>query len=124
MATASLNGRRRIVVTGLGAITPLGPNVESTWTALLAGETGAGPITLFDASAYPVTFACEAKDFDPERWMDRKTARRMDRFAQLIVAAARQAETDCGLDVSKEPDRAGAAIATGIGGIRSYQDCY
>jgi 3-oxoacyl-[acyl-carrier-protein] synthase II len=120
----SLNGRRRVVITGLGAVTPLGNDVRSTWDNLIAGGSGAGPITQFDATDFPVTFACEVKDFVPSDWVDHKQARRMDRFAQLIVAAARQAEADSGLDVSKEADRVGAAIATGIGGLKSYQDCY
>jgi 3-oxoacyl-[acyl-carrier-protein] synthase II len=120
----SLNGRRRVVITGLGAITPLGNDVRSTWEALIAGESGAGPITQFDTSDFPVTFACEVKDFDPSNWIDYKQARRMDRFAQLIVAAARQAEEDAGIDIAKEADRIGASIATGIGGLKSYQDCY
>jgi len=124
MNGASLNGRRRVVITGLGAVTPLGPDVETTWTRLVAGESGAGPITQFDATGYPVQFACEVKEFDPARWIDRKQARRMDRFAQLIVAAARQAEADAGLEIAKEPDRVGASIATGIGGIKSFQDCF
>jgi 3-oxoacyl-[acyl-carrier-protein] synthase II len=118
------NGRARIVITGIGAITPLGKDAESSWQTLIAGESGAGPITLFDASNYPVHFACELKDFDPTDWMDRKTARRMDRFAQMIVAAARQAEADAGLDIAMEPDRIGTSVATGIGGLQSYQDCY
>src|SRR5829696_10476928 len=118
------NGRARIVITGVGAVTPLGKDVESSWETLIAGKSGAGPITLFDTSRYPVHFGCEVKEFDPTDWMDRKTARRMDRFAQMIVAAARQAETDAGLDVAKEPDRIGAAVATGIGGLQAYQDCY
>jgi 3-oxoacyl-[acyl-carrier-protein] synthase II len=120
----SLNGRRRVVITGLGAVTPLGNDVRSTWESLIRGESGAGPITQFDAGEFPVTFACEVKDFEPSDWIDHKQARRMDRFAQLIVAAARQAEKDSGLDVAKEADRVGAAIATGIGGLKSYQDCY
>jgi len=120
----SLNGRRRVVITGLGAVTPLGNDVRSTWDTLIAGGSGAGPITQFDATDFPVTFACEVKDFVPSDWVDHKQARRMDRFAQLILAAARQAESDSGLDVSKESDRVGAAIATGIGGLKSYQDCY
>ena len=120
----SVNGRRRVVITGLGALTPLGNDARSTWDALIAGGNGAGPITQFDITDFPVTFACEVKDFDPAEWIDRKQARRMDRFAQLIVAAARQAEQDSGLDIAKEADRVGAAIATGIGGLKSYQDCY
>ncbi len=120
----SLNGRRRVVITGLGAVTPLGNDVRSTWEALIAGESGAAPITQFDTSGFPVTFACEVKDFNPADWIDFKQARRMDRFAQLIVAAARQAEQDAGIDVAKEADRIGAAIATGIGGLKAFQDCY
>jgi 3-oxoacyl-[acyl-carrier-protein] synthase II len=120
----SWNGRRRVVITGLGAVTPLGNDVESTWSNLVAGQSGAGEITAFDASEYPVNFACELKDFDPAQWIERKQARRMDRFAQMIVAAARQAEADSGLDVEAEAERIGASIATGIGGLKAFQDCY
>jgi 3-oxoacyl-[acyl-carrier-protein] synthase II len=120
----SMNGRRRVVVTGLGAVTPLGNDVETTWANLLAGESGAGEITHFDHTDYPVHFACELKEFDPAQWMDRKRARRMDRFAQMILAAARQAEADAGIDIKAETDRIGASVATGIGGLQSYQDCY
>jgi 3-oxoacyl-[acyl-carrier-protein] synthase II len=124
VSTYSQNGRRRIVITGIGAVTPLGNDVESSWESLLAGRSGAGPITQFDATDYGVHFACELKDFDPAEWIDRKQARRMDRFAQMIVAAARQAEADSGLEVGKEPDRIGASVATGIGGLKAFQDCY
>ena len=120
----SYNGRRRVVVTGMGAVTPLGLDVESSWSALLAGESGAGPITRFDHTDYKVHFACEVKGLDPADWMDKKDARRVDRFTHLIVAAARQAETDSGLDIAKEADRIGASIATGIGGLASFQDAY
>jgi 3-oxoacyl-[acyl-carrier-protein] synthase II len=121
---ASLNGRRRVVVTGLGAVSPLGLDVESSWSSLLAGDSGAAEITQFDHSNYKVHFACEVKDFDPTVWIDRKEARRMDRFTHLILAAARQAESDSGIDIGSEADRVGASIATGIGGIRSFQECY
>src|SRR5712691_8293981 len=122
----STNGRRRVVITGLGCVSPLGNSVDDTWRNLVAGESGAGEITAFDHTTGPYTvhFACELKDFDPTVWIDRKAARRMDRFAQMILAAARQAEADSGVDVSKEPERIGASVATGIGGLRSYQDCY
>src|SRR5881398_2958937 len=120
----SLNGRRRVVITGIGAVTPLGNDVETSWRNLLAGESGAAEITQFDSTDYHVQFACEVKDFDPSNWIDRKQARRMDRFAQLILAAARQAEADSGLEIRPEADRIGASIATGIGGIKSFQDCY
>src|ERR671939_2068971 len=124
MSGPVLNGRRRVVITGLGAVTPLGNDVESTWENLTAGRSGATPITQFDASDFAVHFACEVKDFDPTQWIDRKQARRMDRFAHLSVAAARQAEQDAGLEIEEEPDRVGAAIATGIGGLKAFQDCY
>jgi 3-oxoacyl-[acyl-carrier-protein] synthase II len=120
----SLNGRRRVVITGLGAVSPLGNDVETTWQRLLAGESGAGPITQFDHSGYKVHFACEVKDFDATEYIDRKDARRMDRFTHLALAAARQAEADSGFDIRAEADRTGASIATGIGGIRSFQECY
>ncbi|HZO98131.1 MAG TPA: beta-ketoacyl-ACP synthase II [Gaiellaceae bacterium] len=120
----SANGRRRVVVTGLGMVSPLGNDAETSWRALLAGESGVDEITLFDHAGYPVHFAAELKDFDPTVWIDRKAARRMDRFAQMVLAAARQAEADSGLDVSADPERIGASIATGIGGLRSFQDCY
>jgi 3-oxoacyl-[acyl-carrier-protein] synthase II len=120
----SLNGRRRVVLTGLGAVTPLGLDVESTWSSLLAGDSGAAEITQFDHSDYKVHFACEVKDFDPTEWIDRKDARRMDRFTHLVLAAARQAEADSGIDIASEADRVGASIATGIGGLRSFQECY
>jgi 3-oxoacyl-[acyl-carrier-protein] synthase II len=120
----SLNGRRRVVVTGLGAVTPLGLDVESTWSNLIAGGSGAAEITQFDHADYKVHFACEVKGFDPNEWIDRKDARRMDRFTHLILAAARQAESDSGIDIASEADRIGASIATGIGGLRSFQECY
>ncbi|HEV8180316.1 MAG TPA: beta-ketoacyl synthase N-terminal-like domain-containing protein, partial [Gaiellaceae bacterium] len=104
------------MVTGLGAVTPLGLDVESTWSSLLAGNSGAGEITQFDHTDYPVHFACEVKGFDPTEWIDRKQARRMDRFTHLILAAARQAAADAGLEIEKEADRIGASVATGIGG--------
>jgi len=119
-----MNGRRRVVITGLGALTPLGTDVESTWDALVAGRSGAAEITQFDSTDYAVHFACEVKGFDPTEYIDRKQARRMDRFAHLIVAAARQAEADSGISIEAEPDRIGAAIATGIGGLKAFQDCH
>jgi 3-oxoacyl-[acyl-carrier-protein] synthase II len=124
MTDGSFNGRRRVVITGLGALTPLGNDPESTWAGLVAGRSGATEITQFDSSDYAVHFACEVKDFDPTEFIDRKQARRMDRFAHLIVAAARQAEADAGLSIESEPDRIGAAIATGIGGLKAFQDCH
>ena len=120
----SLNGRRRVVITGLGAVTPLGNDVDSTWETLVAGRSGAGEITQFDSSDFAVHFACEVKGFDPTEYIERKQARRMDRFAHLIVAAARQAEADAELKIADEADRVGAAVATGIGGLKAFQDCH
>jgi len=121
---ANGNGRRRVVITGMGLVSPLGNDVETSWSRLVAGESGAAEIEAFDHSDYNVHFACELKGFDPTQWIERKAARRMDRFAQMILGAARQAEADSGIDVAKAPDRAGASIATGIGGLQSYQQCY
>jgi 3-oxoacyl-[acyl-carrier-protein] synthase II len=120
----SLNGRRRVVITGMGAVSPLGNDFETTWENLTAGRSGADEIKQFDASEYPVHFACELKEFDPAQWIERKQARRMDRFAQMIVAAAIQARDDSGIDIDAEADRIGASVATGIGGLKAFQDCY
>ncbi|HEY5873223.1 MAG TPA: beta-ketoacyl synthase N-terminal-like domain-containing protein, partial [Gaiellaceae bacterium] len=119
----SQNGRRRVVITGVGMVSPLGSDAESTWTSLVAGECGAGPITRFDPSEYAVRFACELKDYEPTTWIDRKQARRMDTFSQFAVSAARMAEADSGIVIADEPDRVGAAIATGIGGLTAFEDC-
>src|SRR5579864_8294512 len=124
MSNGSNNGRRRVVITGMGAVSPLGNDVETSWRRLLAGESGAAEITQFDHEDYKVHFACEVKDFDPTDWIDRKEARRVDRFVHLILAAAYQAQEDASLDVRAEADDIGASIATGIGGIKSFQDCY
>src|SRR6476661_7255667 len=105
-------------------VSPLGNDVESSWQGLITGESGAAEITSFDHTDYGVHFACELKDFDPTTWIDRKRARRMDRFAQMILAAARQAEQDSGVTVAGQEERIGASIATGIGGLKSFQDCY
>ncbi|MDP9286255.1 MAG: beta-ketoacyl-ACP synthase II [Actinomycetota bacterium] len=115
---------RRVVITGMGMVSPLGNDVQTSWSSLVAGESGAAEITAFDHANYNVHFACELKGFDPTLWIERKAARRMDRFAQMIIAAARQAEADSGVEVAKEPARFGASIATGIGGLQSYQECY
>jgi 3-oxoacyl-[acyl-carrier-protein] synthase II len=121
---SSENGRRRVVVTGMGAVTPLGNDVETFWENLVAGKSGAAPITSFDPAGFAVNFACELKDFDPTKWIDHKKARRMDRFAQMIIAAARMAEQDSGIDIEGETERTGVSVATGIGGLKSFQDCY
>ncbi len=117
----SASGRRRVVITGLGAVTPLGNDVRSSWENLVAGRGAAGPITAFDTTGFAVTFACEAKDFEPTLWIERKQARRMDRFAQMIVAAAHQARADAGLEVEQECDRVGVSVATAMGGLKSFE---
>jgi 3-oxoacyl-[acyl-carrier-protein] synthase II len=118
-----MSGERRVVVTGLGAVTPLGADMDTTWRRLVAGKGGAGPISAFAASGHSVRIACEASDFEPERWLDRKTIRKIDRFAQFAVAAARMAESAAGLEIGREPDRIGASIATAQGGVASLAAC-
>jgi len=112
-----------VVVTGLGAVTPLGPDLETSWRRLVAGEGACRPITAFPAAGHPVRIACEADEFDPGRWLDKRALHRTDRFAQLAVAAARMAEADAGLEVEREPDRVGASIATAQGGVASLTAC-
>ncbi len=114
---------RRVVVTGLGLVTPVGTDVESTWQGLLAGRSGAAPITKFDASKQQVRFACEVKGFDPLQYIDRKEARRYDLFAQLGLAAAHQAITQAGLEGRfPSPERTGVVIGSGIGGMQTYEE--
>ena len=114
---------KRVVVTGLGALTPVGHTAEETWTNLLAGKSGAGPITRFDASLFKTHFACEVKGFVPNDLLDRKEARRMDRFTQFGMVVADEAVADSGLDFEKEnPDRIGVIWGSGIGGIDTFFD--
>jgi 3-oxoacyl-[acyl-carrier-protein] synthase II len=116
---------RRVVITGTGLVTPVGLNVQETWDALLAGKSGGAPITQFDASQHSVRFACEVKGFDPELYIDRKEAKRTDRFAQLAVAASVQAMREAGLDESLgsvDPERLGVIIGSGIGGIHTFEE--
>ncbi len=114
---------KRAVVTGLGAITPLGNDVESTWKNAVAGKSGAGPITLFDASLFKTRFACEVKDFNPADLFDRKEARKYDRYSQLAVHAAKEAMADSKLDLDKaNRDRVGVIFSAGIGGIRTFEE--
>ena len=115
--------RRRVVVTGLGALTPVGNDVATTWQALLAGVSGAANITRFDAEKYSVRFAAEVKQFDPLAYMDRKEAKRADAYTQYAVAAALQAADDAGISPgSLAPESMGVIIGSGIGGIRSFED--
>ena len=112
---------KRVVVTGLGALTPVGNTAEETWNNLIAGTSGAGPITRFDASLFKTHFACEVKDFQPNDLLDRKEARRMDRFTQFGVVVANEAIADSGLDFDKEDlDRIGVIWGSGIGGIDTF----
>jgi 3-oxoacyl-[acyl-carrier-protein] synthase II len=113
---------KRVVVTGLGAITPLGNTVEEYWKGLIAGVSGAAPITLFDASKFKTRFACEVKGFNPENYVEKREVRRMDRFEQLAVAAADEAIKNSGLDLDKiNKDRIGVIWGSGIGGIEAFQ---
>jgi 3-oxoacyl-[acyl-carrier-protein] synthase II len=111
-----------VVVTGMGMVSPLGNTVEDSWQALIEGETGAGPITRFDARDFPVRFACEVKDLDVAEYVDYKASRRMDRCTHLALAAARQAEADSALDVQAVADRAGVAVGTAMGGVGAFEE--
>ncbi|MDH6313758.1 3-oxoacyl-[acyl-carrier-protein] synthase II [Parabacteroides sp. PFB2-10] len=114
---------KRVVVTGLGAITPLGNTLSETWEGLINGKSGAGPITQFDASKFKTQFACEVRGFDPLQIMDRKEARKCDRYALLALKAAQDAVEDSKLDVENEDkDRIGVIFAAGIGGIKTFED--
>jgi 3-oxoacyl-[acyl-carrier-protein] synthase II len=114
---------RRVVVTGLGCLTPVGNDVATTWGALRAGVSGAAPITKFDAEKFATRFACEVKDFDVAEYMDRKEAKRADLYTQYAVAASVQAMRDAGLaDGGFDPDRCGVIIGSGIGGLKTMED--
>ena len=113
-------GERRVVITGMGTICPLGTGVESTWEELLKGKNGAEPITRFDASSLKTQFAAEVKDFDPKALFGAREARRMDRVTQFGMAAALEAIEDSGLDLaSLNRDRIGVVMGSGIGGLES-----
>jgi 3-oxoacyl-[acyl-carrier-protein] synthase II len=116
--------KRRVVVTGLGAITPVGNDVATTWRAILDGHSGSAPITKFNTANFPVTFACEVKGFDPALYMDRKEAKRADQYTQYAVGASVQAMHDAGLtpDNFGDPDRVGVIIGSGIGGLKSFEE--
>ena len=114
---------KRVVVTGLGAITPIGNSVPEFWKNLVNGVSGAGPITHFDASLFKTRFACEVKDFDVTKYIDRKEARKMDLYTQYAVAVAKEAVDDSGLDLEKEDrNRIGVIFGAGIGGINTFED--
>jgi 3-oxoacyl-[acyl-carrier-protein] synthase II len=116
-----MNSKRRVVVTGLGAITPLGLNVEDYWKNLVAGKSGAAPITHFDTAAYDTRFGCEVKGFKATDFLDRKSAQRMDPFAQFAVISADMAMNDARISVKDmDPDRIGVVYGSGIGGMSTY----
>src|SRR5213592_2166979 len=102
-------------------VSPLGNTVEETWAALIAGKSGAGPITRFDSTGFPVRFACEVRDLDLTKYVDAKASRRMDRCTHLALAAARQAESDSALEVEANAERVGVAVGTAMGGIESFE---
>ena len=114
---------KRVVVTGLGAVTPVGNTPEETWKNLLEGKSGAAPITHFDTTLFKTKFACEVKDLNLNDYIDRKEARKMDRYCQLAMVSAAQGIKDAGLDLEKEDlNRIGVVFGVGIGGIKTFQD--
>ncbi len=114
---------RRVVITGLGVVTPLGNDVRTFWQRQVSGCSGIGPITRFDTAGFDVRFGGECREFDPEAWIDRKQAKRIDRFAQFAIASATQAAKDSGIDFAGEqPDRVGVIIGSGIGGLMELEE--
>ncbi|QGW29249.1 beta-ketoacyl-ACP synthase II [Phnomibacter ginsenosidimutans] len=114
---------KRVVVTGIGALSALGNTVADTWQNMINGVSGAGPITLFDASKFKTRFACELKNFDPQDYLDRKEARKLDRYCQLALVVSDQAMADAGLNKDNiDVDRAGVIFASGIGGLITFQE--
>lgn len=114
---------KRVVVTGLGAVTPLGNTPEETWENMVKGVSGAAPITLFDATNFKTQFSCEVKNWNPNEWIDRKDARKMDRYAQLAMASAVQGVKDSGLDLDQvDKNRVGVIYGVGIGGIKTFEE--
>ena len=115
--------RRRVVITGMGAMTPLGESVDEYWANLVSGTSGVGPLTLCDPTDYPCKVAGEVIDFDPGQYMNPKEARRMARFSQLAVSAAGLAIEDAGLDLSREdPERMGVVTGNGVGGFPTTEE--
>jgi 3-oxoacyl-[acyl-carrier-protein] synthase II len=115
--------RRRVVVTGMGVVCPVGIGLEETWKGLVAGKSGIGPITQFDASSFPTRIAGEVRGFEPEKWMEKKEIRRNDRFIQFALVASDMAVSDAGLDMAKEDaERVGCIIGAGIGGLATIEE--
>ena len=114
--------KRRVVITGLGTVNPLGNNVSASWDAAMAGKCGIGPITQFDASEFKCKLAGEVKNFDPETVVDKKEARKMARFTLLALAAAAEAIADSGLDTEAEARQIGVILSSGIGGLPTIEE--
>jgi 3-oxoacyl-[acyl-carrier-protein] synthase II len=118
---------RRVVITGIGLVTPIGNDLESTWSALLAGKSGAGPITHFDSSQFATKFACEVKGWDPSQFFDKRELKHLDRFLQFGVAAGMMAVADAGLGArvpAGEEDRWGSFVGAGLGGVKTIEDTF
>ncbi len=114
---------KRVVITGMGALTPLGNTIDEYWNGLVNGVSGAAPITLFDASKFRTQFACEVKNFDPNQYLDKKEARKVDRFTQFALVTSDQAMADAGLTKENtNPDRIGVVLGSGIGGLTTFQN--
>ncbi|GAA3002650.1 beta-ketoacyl-ACP synthase II [Prevotella corporis] len=114
---------KRVVVTGLGAVTPLGNSPEETWKAMLEGKSGAAPITQFDTTNFKTHFACEVKDLNINDYIDRKEARKLDRYTQLAIISAIQGVKDCGIDLeTADKNRIGVVYGVGIGGIKTFEE--
>src|SRR5262249_21331088 len=118
---------RRVVITGIGLVTPIGNDLDSTWASLLAGKSGAAPTTLFDTADFATKFSCEVKGWDPTKWFDKRELKHLDRFLQFGVAAGMMAVADAGLG-AKVPQgsehRWGSYIGAGLGGVRTIEDTY
>lgn len=114
---------KRVVITGLGALTPIGNNIQEYWEGLVNGKSGSAPITYFDASRFKTRFACELKDYNPEAYFDRKEARKLDRFAQYALISSDEAISDSGIDLNQvDKFRVGVIWGAGIGGLQTFQD--
>src|SRR5579862_5158737 len=116
---------RRVAITGIGLVTPIGNDLESTWTSLLAGKNGAGPTTLFDVTEFATKFACEVKGWEPLKYFDKREVKHLDRFLQFGVAAGMMALADAGLGTrvpAGQEDRWGSYIGAGLGGVRTIED--
>src|SRR4051812_28046329 len=115
--------KKRVVITGMGVISPIGIGIDAFWEALKSGRSGAGLVTFFDTTDYPSKIDAEVKGFEPDKYIDKKTIRRMDRFTQFALAAADMAVRDAGLDTAKvDPERVGVIVGSGIGGLATIEE--